>query len=257
MMGQEDFLDGVRDLMRLAAANGNHLTRKEIDDYFSDMNLSDQQLEYICKYLETQDVHIDGRVRTEQEEMESPMEWETESEHDAEMVRIYKKEAAKARSLTPDQEYQLVYKMTAGDQNARNLLIEANLALAMKLAADYRGRGLMPSDLIQEGNIGLMIAVNSYEPEVDGPFEAFKERVIRQQIETALEEYSHSTRSARKMASRVNELNQVATVFAREYEREPSARELAERMGITEEQVKELMKVSLDAIAILDQGKIG
>ena len=81
--------------------------------------------------------------------------------------------------------------------------------------------------------------------------------MIRQQIEEALTEYSHSTRSAKKWPVVINELNALATAFAREYEREARPTELAESMGISEEEVRELMKVSLDAIAVLDQGKIG
>ena len=101
-----------------------------------------------------------------------------------------------------------------------------------------------------------MVAVNDFEPALDRDFASYKEKIMRRHIENALEEYNQSTRSAMKMASRVNELNDIATAFAKEYEREAKPNELAQRMGITEEEVKELMKVSLDAIAVLDQGKI-
>ncbi|MBR0411550.1 MAG: sigma-70 family RNA polymerase sigma factor [Eubacterium sp.] len=256
MTGQEDFMAAIHELERLARTQGDQLAMQEIMDYFSDMKLTEKQMDYICKYLEMQGVHIENRV-PHGGDPEADDDQEREDPLDEEMVRIYKKEAAKAASLTRDQEYQLVYKLTAGDENARNLLIEANLSLAMELAEEYRGRGLPVSDLIQESNIGLMMAINQFEPEIDGSFSDYKESTIRQQIEAALNEYSHSTRSARKMASRVNELNALATAFAREYEREATPSELAERMGITEEEVRELMKVSLDAVAVLDQGKIG
>lgn len=257
MTGQEDFLGAVKELTRLAQASGNRLSMQEIDSYFSDMELTQKQLDYICKYLEMQGLIIENRVARGDDELDIPEEPVKEDPLDEEMVSIYEKETARANSLTEDQENQLVYKLAAGDDNARSLLIEANLALAMKLAGQYKGKGLPLSDLIQESNIGLMMAVNSFEPGIDGNFSDFKEKMIRQQIEEALSEYSHSTRSAKKMASRINELNDLATAFAREYEREASPTELAQRMGISEEEVRELMKVSLDAIAILDQGKIG
>ena len=142
-----------------------------------------------------------------------------------------------------------------GDDNARNLLIEANLSKAVQIAKEYEGRGLLLSDLIQESNIGLMVAVNEFEPDIDRDFQMFCEKMIRKHLEETLEEYNASTRSAVKMANRVNEMNDIATAFAREYEREAKPSEIAERMGITEEEVRELMKVSLDAIAVLDQSK--
>lgn len=257
MTGQADFLDAVRELERLARTNGNHLSMREIDSYFSDMKLSEKQLDYICKYLELHNIYIENRVKRSQEELMDGLAQPQEDPQDAELVRIYEKEASRARSLNEAQENQLAYKLAVGDENARNLLIEANLSLAMKLAGEYTGRGLLLSDLIQESNIGLMMAVNTYEPGLDGAFSTFKEKLIRQQIEQALDEYSRPTRSARRMASRVNELNDIATAFAKEYEREAKPFELAQRMGITEAEVRELMKVSLDAIAVLDKGKIG
>ena len=125
----------------------------------------------------------------------------------------------------------------------------------IEIAKEYEGRGLLLSDLIQESNIGLMVAVNEFEPDIDRDFQVFCEKMIRKHLEETLEEYNASTRSAVKMANRVNEMNDIATAFAREYEREAKPSEIAERMGITEEEVRELMKVSLDAIAVLDQSK--
>ena len=143
----------------------------------------------------------------------------------------------------------------SGDDTARNLLIEANLSRAVEIAKEYEGRGLLLSDLIQESNIGLMVAVNEFEPDIDKDFHTFSEKMIRKHLEETLEEYNSSTRSAVKMANRVNEMNDIATAFAKEYEREAKPSEIAERMGITEEEVRELMKVSLDAIAVLNQDK--
>ena len=85
-----------------------------------------------------------------------------------------------------------------------------------------------------------------------GSFRKYKEKIIRQYVEDVMAEYNQSTRSAMKMATRVNELNDLTTAFAKEYEREAKPSELAERMGISEEEVRELMKVSLDAIAVIE-----
>lgn len=252
MGGQTEFLDAVRELERIAQTNNNHLNMEEIRTYFSDMDLKEEQLDYICRYLEGHRIFIEDRVRRGQDEISEDEVTTKEDPLDADMVNIYIEEIGKASQVREDQEEMLVRKLMNGDENARNLLIESNLAYATALAREYTGRGLLLSDLIQECNIGLMIAVNEYEPELHRSFRKFKEETIRRHVEEVMAEYNQSTRSAMKMANRVNELNDLATAFAREYEREAKPSELAERMGISEEEVRELMKVSLDAIAVLE-----
>ena len=256
MTNQTDFLEAVRELLRIAQTNGNQLSMEEINNYFSDMRLEEQQMDFICRYLESNQVYISNRVaRFRDDSLEEPVETK-EDPLDNDMVGIYAKEAGKASSLSGEQEQLIAQRLIVGDDHARSLLIEANLSFAMEVAAEYKEKGILYSDPIQEANIGLMMAVNEYEPEIHGGFAGYKEKMIREHLEDAIEEYSHSTRSAQKMASRVNELNDIATAFAREYEREAKPSELAQRMGITEEEVRELMKVSLDAIAVLDQDKM-
>lgn len=251
MAGQTEFLEAVRELQRLAETNGNRLEMKEIADYFSDMNLEEKQLDYICRYLEGQNILIRNRVKrgASIEEEAVPVK---EDPLDRDMVNIYIEEIKRASQVSEEQEELLVRKLMNGDENAKNLLIEANLNFAATLAEEYKGKGLLHSDLIQECNIGLMMAVNEFEPGFHGSFRQYKEQVIRQYVEDVMAEYNQSTRSAVKMANRVNELNNLATAFAAEYEREAKPSELAERMGISEEEVRELMKVSLDAIAVLE-----
>ncbi|MDO5145858.1 MAG: sigma-70 domain-containing protein [Eubacteriales bacterium] len=251
MGGQAEFLQAVQELERLAETNDNRLDMEEIRDYFSEMNLEEKQLDYICRYLESHRIFIRNRIQRGQSEVEEPVETK-EDPLDRDMVNLYMEEIQKARQVSAEQEELLVKKLMSGDVNAKNLLIEANLGFAVSLADEYVGRGLLLGDLIQECNIGLMMAVNEFEPEIHGKFRDYKEQVIRRHVEDVMAEYNQSTRSAQKMASRVNEMNALATAFAREYEREAKPSELAERMGISEEEVRELMKVSLDAIAVLE-----
>ena len=105
-------------------------------------------------------------------------------------------------------------------------------------------------DLIQEGNIGLLMGVNDYELSTGITFHEFISDAIRKAIEDALVEDSRETISAKKVASRANELSELATEMAKELEREATPSELAERMGITEEQVRQIMKISLDAVTV-------
>lgn len=257
MAGQEEFMREIRELEKIGKINGDRLSMDEIRQFFSHMNLDETQYDFICSYYESRHITISDRVRKQETEIPDGEIEVKEDPLDAEMVSIYKQETGSLTQIPDDQVERIARKLAKGDENARNLLIESNLALAMEIAGDYRGKGLPMSDLIQESNIGLMLAVNDYEPEMHGRFHGFVEGMIRRQIENSLDEYNHSTRSAMKMAMRVNELNRIATAFAREYEREARPHELAERMGISEDQVRELMKVSLDAIAVLDESKIG
>ena len=245
MAGQTEFLQAIQELERLGETNGNQLSMEEINAYFSDMKLEEKQLDFICNYFESHQIYITNRIERQEEEIGDEELPNKEDPMDAEIVAFYLKEMEKAKQLSGEQEMVI----------ARNLLIEANLSKAVQIAKEYEGRGLLLSDLIQESNIGLMVAVNEFEPDIDRDFQMFCEKMIRKHLEETLEEYNASTRSAVKMANRVNEMNDIATAFAREYEREAKPSEIAERMGITEEEVRELMKVSLDAIAVLDQSK--
>ena len=221
---------------------------EEINSYFSDMKLEEKQLDFICNYFESHHIYITNRVQRFEEEIGDEEIPNKEDPMDAEIVAFYLKEMEKANSLSGEQERVIARKLVSGDDTARNLLIEANLSRAVEIAKEYEGRGLLLSDLIQESNIGLMVAVNEFEPDIDKDFHTFSEKMIRKHLEETLEEYNSSTRSAVKMANRVNEMNDIATAFAKEYEREAKPSEIAERMGITEEEVRELMEVILRII---------
>lgn len=257
MAGQVEFMEAIQELERIGETNGNQLTMEEIRHYFEEMNLDETQFDFICKYYESHNIHIINRVEKKEEE-ETAEEIETKEDPlDAEMVAIYRKEAAHARTLDRNEMEQIASHLSQGDEEARNLLIEANLGYAIDLAMEYKGKGMQTSDLIQESNMGLIMAVHEYDANEDGSFLSFVEDRIRRQVEEALEENGFSVRYAMKIAARVNEMNEIATAFAKEHEREAKPEEIANRMGISEDEVRELMKVSLDAIAILEHNKMG
>lgn len=254
MAGQTEFLQALQELERLGESNEGHLSVTMIADYFSDMSLGQEQMDMICRYLQSHQIIIDGWVPGEMPEEILDEEITTvEDPLDHSMVEIYMKETTGTAKLSKEQEEQIAAKLVTGDENARNLLIEANLNFAVEVAKRYKGKGLQMSDLIQESNIGLMIAVNDFEPSLHGNFHNYVEQSICRHIEETIDEYNGSTRSAMKMANRINELNDIATAFAKEYEREAKPSEIARRMGISEEEVRELMKVSLDAIAVIER----
>jgi RNA polymerase primary sigma factor len=245
------FLQDLTTLLKIAKTNGNSITRQEIQDYFSDMELTQNQWAMIYQYISSQDVRIEGYekveepiVMEEEESQENPVE-------DA-IMSIYMDELKDKKDLTPEQEQFVAKKMLCGDENAKNLLIESNLNLVIQVAKKYKNKGLPEGDLIQEGNIGLLMGIHEYELGLGKTFHQFVQESIERAIEQALEEDKRETMSAKKVASRANELNELATEMAKELEREATPQELAQRMGITENEVREIMKISLDAISVIE-----
>lgn len=244
------FLQDLTTLLKIARTNDNCITRQEIQDYFSDMELSENQWAMIYQYISNQNVKIAGYEKVELPVLEED-DGEENPVEDA-IVSIYMNELKDKKDLTPEQEQFVAKKMLCGDDRAKTLLIESNLNLAAKIAKEYKHKGLPEGDLIQEANIGLLIGVNEYEMGRGITFRQYISNSIRTAVENALTEDGRETMSARKVASRANELNELATEMAKELEREATPKELAKRMGITEEEVREIMKISLDAISVIE-----
>lgn len=245
------FLQDLTTLLEIARTNDNRITKQEIQDYFSEMELNENQWAMIYQYVSNQNIKIDGYKKEEVPVVLEEDDREEDPVEDA-IVSIYMEELRGRKDLTPEQEQFVAKKMLCGDENARNLLIESNLNLVAEIAKEYKHRSLPVGDLIQEGNIGLLMGVNEYEFGTGVTFRQFVTDSIRQAIDCALEEDSRETMSAKKIASRANELNELATEMAKELEREATPKELGQRMGITEEEVLEIMKISLDAISVIE-----
>lgn len=248
MADKNKFLQDLTTLVKIAKTNNNRITKQEIREYFSEMNLEEGQRAMIYRYMTDQGVYIDGYEIWD--EPISEEEYQEENHVESAIVAIYMEELKDKNSLSPDQEQFVARKMLMGDEEARQLLIESNLNLVTTLAKEYKGRSLPLGDLIQEGNIGLLMGVAEYELSTGVTFHDYICKSIKKAIEEALVEDSRETISAKKVASRANELSDLATEMAKELEREATPKELAEQMGITEEQVRELMKISLDAVTV-------
>ena len=249
MNDQQDFLQTIQELKELAAVKGGKISPEEIRGAFSDMELTEDHLGFISSYLAG--YHIEVEEYENQEE-----DWEPEiredDPRDSRLADIYLQESAGTAVLDPEEVHDLLTQMAKGQEEARNRLVEARLSMASDLAGEYRNRGLPFSDLIQESNLGLLLAVSTYHTEEDGDFDSYLEREIRLRIEEALQDYNDSGRSSVKMAGQINRLNEISAAFARENGREARVDELAERMGIPEEEVRILMKASLDAVNLLE-----
>ncbi len=249
MNNQQDFLQTILELKELALTKGGRLSSDEIRGAFPDMDLTDDHMTFISSYLAGYHIEVEDYQGGEES-------WEPETgeedPRDLRLADVYLEESGRAETLTDQEISDLLARLSAGQEEARDRLVEARLSLAADLAGDYRNRGLPYSDLIQESNLGLLLAVSEYKPGSEESFDDYLKRRIRLQLEEALRDYNASSRSGVKMADQINRLNEISSAFAKDHDREARIDELADRMGIPEEEVRTLMKASLDAVNLLE-----
>lgn len=159
-------------------------------------------------------------------------------------LRIYLREIAKTDLLTPAQEVELAAKIQNGDKKARSLMIRANLRLVVKIAQDYANYGLPLSDLISEGNIGLMKAVERFDPEKGGKLSTYAAWWIKQGIKRALANQSKTIRLPVHMVDKISRMRRISSMLAEALGREPTDSELAEELGIPRTKLAMLKQAS-------------
>ncbi|MDO4942515.1 MAG: sigma-70 family RNA polymerase sigma factor [Lachnospiraceae bacterium] len=250
MGSQQEFLEGLQDLVRIAKTNGDVLTQEEVRDYFSDIDLDDAKMSLVAAYMAENQIRIAGVLpntpAAEDEEIFS-------EEEPSAVLHMYMEEMKEISSMYDQEEFQFLKQLEQGDSDAVERLVEMNLKEVVDLANQYRGRGMQMNDLIQEGNLALFCAITEYDKESHGNFHRYMVSKVRKAIEDAIKDNVISTRGARKMVQQINQMNELAMAMAKEYGREAKPEELAEKMNITVEEVKELMKVSLDAVNVFEQ----
>ena len=165
-------------------------------------------------------------------------------------VRMYLKEIGQIKLLTMEEELELADRIMAGDQEAKTILAEANLRLVVSIAKRYVGRGMLFLDLIQEGNIGLMKSVEKFDVGKGFKFSTYATWWIRQAITRAIADQARTIRVPVHMVETINKLARIQRQMTLELNREPSEEELAEKMGITVDKVREVMKISQDPVSL-------
>ena len=159
-------------------------------------------------------------------------------------LRIYLREIAKTDLLTKEQEVELAAKIQKGDKEARSLMIRANLRLVVKIAQDYSNYGLPLSDLISEGNIGLMKAVERFDPEKGGKLSTYAAWWIKQGIKRALANQSKTIRLPVHMVDKISRMRRISNMLAEALGRDPTDSELAEELGIPRNKLAMLKQAS-------------
>ena len=260
------FEEKLEKLLELARKKKNVLEQKEIIDFFHGEILSPEQLDQIDEYLENnkvdvlapdEDLEIDPELFLEEEDLE---EEEIDVDHlelsmpegvnIEDPVRMYLKEIGKVPLLTPEEEIDLAKRMEMGDESAKKRLAEANLRLVVSIAKRYVGRGMQFLDLIQEGNLGLIKAVEKYDYSKGFKFSTYATWWIRQAITRSIADQARTIRIPVHMVETINRLIRTSRQLLQELGREPLPEELAKKLDMPVDRVREIMKISQDPVSL-------
>ncbi len=253
------FTERLKELLAFAEKKKNVLEFQEVNDFFADMELDAQRIEKIYDYLEKHNVDV-LRISEEEEEEEIILDDEEELEtidltipegiNIEDPVRMYLKEIGKVQLLNADEEIELARKMEEGDDYAKKRLAEANLRLVVSIAKRYVGRGMLFLDLIQEGNLGLIKAVEKFDYRKGYKFSTYATWWIRQAITRAIADQARTIRIPVHMVETINKLTRVQRQLLQELGREPSPEEISEVMNMPVERVREIQKISQEPVSL-------
>jgi len=244
---KEHQLNVVRKLIDKGKKAGN-ITEKEILDDLQEIDLSPDQIDKIYETLEGLNIEIIG---DEEEEEETEMDLSVpEGVAIDDPVRMYLKEIGKVPLLTSEQEVSLAKRIEAGDEYAAKQLAEANLRLVVSIAKRYVGRGMLFLDLIQEGNLGLIKAVEKFDFTKGFKFSTYATWWIRQAITRAIADQARTIRIPVHMVETINKLIRVERQLLQELGRAPQAEEIAEIMEMPPEKVREIMKIAQEPVSL-------
>lgn len=260
---QARFDEKVKELLAVAKKKKNVLEYQEISEFFADMPLEEEQFEKILEVLDQNNVDVlriteDDDVDTEEiiltEEDEVDVENLDLSIPDGisieDPVRMYLKEIGKVPLLSAEEEIELAKRMELGDEEAKKRLAEANLRLVVSIAKRYVGRGMLFLDLIQEGNLGLIKAVEKFDYRKGYKFSTYATWWIRQAITRAIADQARTIRIPVHMVETINKLIRVSRQLLQELGREPSPEEIAEEMRMPVDRVREILKISQEPVSL-------
>ena len=231
------------------------LTYKEVMDTLDDLELDSEQIERIYDRFEAlnidvvEEMEIPDDITSDISELESDL-GSTEGVAIDDPVRMYLKEIGKVPLLSAAEEIEIAKRMADGDQDAKKQLAEANLRLVVSVAKRYVGRGMLFLDLIQEGNLGLIKAVEKFDYRKGYKFSTYATWWIRQAITRAIADQARTIRIPVHMVETINKLIRVNRQLLQEYGREPRPDEIAREMGISEEKVREIIKVAQEPVSL-------
>ena len=268
-MNMAKFSEKLVELLELAKKKKNVLEYQEISDFFKDSPLEVDQMEKVFDFLEASgvdvlritensgdellldnDMDMDGMEDEEEVELDKIDLSVPEGVSIEDPVRMYLKEIGKVSLLSADEEIELAKRMERGDEAAKKRLAEANLRLVVSIAKRYVGRGMLFLDLIQEGNLGLIKAVEKFDYRKGYKFSTYATWWIRQAITRAIADQARTIRIPVHMVETINKLNRVSRQLLQELGREPTPEEIAEEMDMPVDRVREILKISQEPVSL-------
>ena len=238
------------------------LSASDLDEALEEMDFDAESIDKLYETLEDNGISFDSDLSSEEmsaieneveafsaaENMERILEQEGLAIDDP--VRLYLKEIGRVPLLTADREKELAERMMVGDEDAKVELVEANLRLVVSIAKRYVGRGMFFLDLIQEGNMGLMKAVDKFDYTKGYKFSTYATWWIRQAITRAIADQARTIRIPVHMVETIHKVSRISRQLLQENGREPTADEIGERISMSPEKVREIMKIAQDPVSL-------
>ena len=257
------YVEKIKTLLAMAKKKKNVLEYQEISDHFADLHLEEEQMDEILDALEKSGIDV-LRITDDDDIPDEELLLSDEDEVDMENldlsipdgisiedpVRMYLKEIGKVPLLSAEEEIELAKRMENGDQEAKKRLAEANLRLVVSIAKRYVGRGMLFLDLIQEGNLGLIKAVEKFDYRKGYKFSTYATWWIRQAITRAIADQARTIRIPVHMVETINKLIRVSRQLLQELGREPTPEEISEEMGMPVDRVREILKISQEPVSL-------
>ncbi len=265
---KQKFEEKLKELIEIAKTKKNTLEYPEISAHFADVALEEEQFEKIVESLERHNIDVLRITEEDEEPVDEELLLADAEEIDVDMdvenidlsvtegvgtddpVKMYLKEIGKVPLLSAEEEIELAKKMELGDEEAKKRLAEANLRLVVSIAKRYVGRGLLFLDLIQEGNLGLIKAVEKFDYSKGYKFSTYATWWIRQAITRAIADQARTIRIPVHMVETINKLIRVSRQLLQELGREPTPEEIAAELKMPEERVREILKISQEPVSL-------
>ena len=252
--------DRINDLIEMGKEK-KYVTFEQIVESLKGLDVDNDSLDKIYNELMENDIQVIAEGEEEETDidgvpknLEEPVLLDdseiTKDININDPVRMYLKEIGRISLLSPEEELELSEKVAEGDEEAKNKIAESNLRLVVSIAKRYVGRGLLFLDLIQEGNIGLMKAVDKFDCDKGYKFSTYATWWIRQAITRALADQARTIRVPVHMVETINKMSRIQRQLTLELNREPSEEELAKKMGISIDKVREVIKISQEPVSL-------
>ena len=244
----------------LAKSKKGKLSESDLDEALEEMDYDIDSLDKLYESLEDSGIPLPELSGSEMSEIENEVEQFGNSENMQRIleqeglvddpVRLYLKEIGRVPLLTSEREHELAERMAEGDVEAKKALVEANLRLVVSIAKRYVGRGMFFLDLIQEGNLGLMKAVDKFDYTKGYKFSTYATWWIRQAITRAIADQARTIRIPVHMVETIHKVSRYSRQLLQEYGREATAEEIGEKMGMSADKVREIMKIAQDPVSL-------